>query len=104
MQGRNILLFVDSCATHPKGILFTRNVKVVYYPTNCRSILESLDLGIMRRLRQLYRMHVVQAGIVLRKLNTLFPFKTVYFLGVRGFTVLSYVVYDSLFQHKQLPQ
>lgn len=28
------------------------------------------------------------------KLNTKFPFKTVYFLGVRGLTISSYTVFD----------
>jgi hypothetical protein len=28
------------------------------------------------------------------KLNTKFPFKTVYFLGVRGLTTSSYIAYD----------
>jgi len=28
------------------------------------------------------------------KLNTKFTFKTVYFLGVRGLTTTSYIVYD----------
>jgi len=28
------------------------------------------------------------------KSNTKFPFKTVYFMGVRGLTALSYVEYD----------
>jgi hypothetical protein len=56
-------------------------------------------------LQAALRMHVVQAGLVLRqgynpvkchKLKTILPFEAVYFLGVRGFTFLSYVVYDSL--------
>jgi len=46
----------------------------------------------------------IQAGLVLcqgyipekhqDKLNTKFPFITVYFLGVRGLMTLAYVVYD----------
>jgi len=67
MQGRNILLFVDSCATHPKDMLCIRNMKVVYYPTNCTSMLQPLDLGTMRCIRELYRMHVVQAGLVIHQ-------------------------------------
>ena len=56
MQG---LLFVDSCATHPKDMLLIRNMKVVYYPTNCTSMLQPLDLGTMRCFRELYRTHVI---------------------------------------------
>jgi hypothetical protein len=67
MQGRNILLFVDSCATHPKDVLFIRNMKVVYYPTNLTSMLQPHDWGTMRCFRELYRMHIVQAGLVLRQ-------------------------------------
>ena len=65
MQGRSVLLFVDSCATHPKDMLFIRNMEVIYYLTNCTSVLQPLDLGIIRRFKQLCRMYVVQAGLVL---------------------------------------
>jgi DDE superfamily endonuclease. len=41
VQGGNIFLFVDSCAAHLLGISFVRNVKVVYYPPNCISMLTS---------------------------------------------------------------
>jgi len=65
MQGRNVLFFVDSCATYRKEMLFIRNIEVVCYPTNCTNMLQPLDLGMMRHFKQLYRMHVVQAGLVL---------------------------------------
>jgi hypothetical protein len=47
-QNRNILLFVDSCAAHPKDTWFLRNVKVIRYPENCTSVLQPLDLGVIK--------------------------------------------------------
>jgi hypothetical protein len=52
VQGRNILLFVDNCAAHPQDTLFLRNVKVVYYPPNCTSMLQPLDLGTIKCFKQ----------------------------------------------------
>lgn len=41
VQGRNVL-FVDISATHPKDMLFLLNLKFVYYPPNCTSMLPSM--------------------------------------------------------------
>jgi hypothetical protein len=46
-QNRQIILFVDNCAAHPKDTFFLRNVKVVRYPAICSSMLQPLDLGII---------------------------------------------------------
>jgi hypothetical protein len=61
-QNRNILLFVDNCATHPKDISFVRNVKVIRYPENCTSVLQPLDLGVIKCYKQLYRKRLVQTA------------------------------------------
>jgi hypothetical protein len=65
VQSRNILLFVDNCATHPQDSSFPRNVKVVYYPPNCTSVLQPLDLGTIKCFKQLYRKHLVQKAACL---------------------------------------
>jgi hypothetical protein len=52
-QSRNILLFVDNCAAHPNDTSFVRNVKVIRYPTNCTSVLQPLDLGVIKCYKQL---------------------------------------------------
>jgi hypothetical protein len=64
-QGRNILLFVDNSDAHPQDTSFLRNVKVVYYPPNCTSVLQPLDLGTIKCFKQLYRKHLVQEAMCL---------------------------------------
>jgi hypothetical protein len=46
-QNRNILLFVDNCAAHPKDTLFLRSVKVIWYPENCTGVLQPVNLGVI---------------------------------------------------------
>jgi hypothetical protein len=64
-QNRNIPLFVDNCATHPKDASFLRNVKVIRYPANCTSVLQPLDLGVLKSYKQLYRKRLVQTAVCL---------------------------------------
>jgi hypothetical protein len=59
-QNRNILLFVNNCATHPQYTSFLRNVKVIRYPANCTSVVQPLDLGVIKCYKQLYRKHNMQ--------------------------------------------
>jgi hypothetical protein len=63
-QNRNILLFVDNCAAHPKDTSFLRNVKVIRYPANCTSVLQPLDLGVIKCYK-LYRKRLVQTAVCL---------------------------------------
>jgi hypothetical protein len=64
-QNRNILLFVDNCAAHPKDTSFLRNVKVIQYLINCTSVLQPLDLGVIKCYKQLYRKCNVQTAVCL---------------------------------------
>ena len=47
-QNRQIIVFVDKCAMHPKDTSFLKNVNVVRYPANCTSMPQPLDLGIIQ--------------------------------------------------------
>jgi hypothetical protein len=60
-QNRNILVFVDSCAAHPKYTSFLRNVKVIRYPAK----LQPLDLGVIKSYKQLYRKRLIQTAVCL---------------------------------------
>jgi hypothetical protein len=64
-QNRNILLFADNCAAHPKVTSFLRNVKVIRNPANCTSVLQPLDLGVIKCYKQLYRKRNVQTAVCL---------------------------------------
>jgi hypothetical protein len=63
-QNRQIILFVDNCAAHPKDTSFLRNV-IVGYPANCTSTLQPPDLGISHSLKAYYRKCLVQTSICL---------------------------------------
>jgi hypothetical protein len=64
-QNRNNLLFVDNCAAHPKDTSFVRKVKVIRYPANCTSVLQPLDLGVIKCYKQLYRKCLVLTAVCL---------------------------------------
>jgi hypothetical protein len=66
-QNRNILLFVDNCAAHPKDTSFLRNVKVIWYLANCTSVFQPLALGVIMCYKQLYKKkkHLLQTAVCL---------------------------------------
>jgi hypothetical protein len=61
-QNRQIILFVDNCAAHPKDTHFLRNVTVVQYPANFTSTLQPFDLGIIHSFKGYYRKRLVQTS------------------------------------------
>ena len=65
VQNRQIILFVDNCAVHPKDTSFLRNVKVVRYPANCTSTIQPLDLGLIHSSKTYYRKSLVRTSICL---------------------------------------
>jgi hypothetical protein len=65
VQNRNILLFVDNCAAHPKYTTFLRNLKVIWYPENCTGVLQPFNLGVIKCYKQLYRKRLVQIAVCL---------------------------------------
>lgn len=54
IQKKKILLFIDQCPAHPP-ICNLENVKVLFFPANCTSVLQPLDLGIIRTVKVNYR-------------------------------------------------
>jgi hypothetical protein len=64
-QNRQIILFVDNCAAHPKDTSFLKNVKVVRYLANCTSTLQPLNLLIIHSLKAYYGKRHVQTTICL---------------------------------------
>ncbi|KAG8227227.1 hypothetical protein J437_LFUL008191 [Ladona fulva] len=69
-QRWKILLFVDNCAAHPKDNPYLKNVKVLFYPPNCTSVLQPLDMGIIWCFKQLYRKQLVQRVVSLMDSGT----------------------------------
>lgn len=55
---RNILLFVDNCPAHP-NVTGLKSVRLVFLPPNTTAVLQPMDQGIIRCLKQLYRRNLI---------------------------------------------
>ena len=64
-QGRKVLLFIDNCAAHFLDTSSLKNVKVVFYPPNCTSVVQPLHSGIIKNFKQAYRKQLVQRAVCL---------------------------------------
>lgn len=60
VQSRTFLLILDNYASHLQDTSFVWSMKPVYYPPNCTSMLQPLDLGIIKCFKQYYRKQLVQ--------------------------------------------
>jgi hypothetical protein len=65
VQGRSIQLFLDSFAACLQAMSFLRNVKVVCSSSNCRSVLQPLNFGIIPCCNPLYNEHILQKAVCL---------------------------------------
>lgn len=50
---KKVLLLLDNCPAHPKVTL--SNIKLVFLPPNCTSVIQPLDQGIIKCLKNYYR-------------------------------------------------
>ena len=83
-QKRKILLFMDQSPTHPQEIDFLQNVKIIFFPANCTSKLQPLDLGIIKSFKVHYRKRLIQhalqnitTGNTNKKINVLESFNMI---------------------------
>jgi hypothetical protein len=51
-KSRKMLLFVDHCPAHPKDVRNFKNVQVEFFPANATSVLQPMDQGIIKALKQ----------------------------------------------------
>lgn len=63
---RKIILFLDKCSAHPSNLKLN-NIKLAFFPPNCISELQPLNLGIIRAFKYFYRKNLVQ--ILLSKIE-----------------------------------
>lgn len=70
-KNRKIIMLVDQCSAHPPDTTYLRNIKVKFFPANCTSVLQPLDLGIIQNFKIKYRRQLLQ-----RTLNMLNRGKT----------------------------
>lgn len=63
-ENRKILLFVDNCPAHPKSIQEKlKAITLCFFPPNATSVLQPLDLGIIRTMKHYYRYDLVKQRI-----------------------------------------
>jgi hypothetical protein len=53
-ENRNILLFLDNCSVHSQNLNLS-NIKIEFFPPNCASVLQPLDMGIIKNIKVNYR-------------------------------------------------
>ncbi|KAG8226398.1 hypothetical protein J437_LFUL011936 [Ladona fulva] len=58
-ENRKILLFIDNCPSHPRGVEL-KKVKVEFLPKNSSGVLQPLNQGIIKVMKQKYRKLIVQ--------------------------------------------
>lgn len=58
LQKRNILLFVDNATPHKVDFQLS-NIKVVFMPPNCTSVLQPLDQGVIWSFKCIYRQMIL---------------------------------------------
>ena len=120
-QNRSILLFIDSAGFHrdPYDLKGRYSyIKLVFFPANCTSKLQPLDLGIIQNFKVHYRKlllrHIItmttdhdSATDIAKTLDVLQAIRWMGLLGLRSRTIpLSNVLQQLEFpalSHKQLP-
>nr|XP_042904651.1 tigger transposable element-derived protein 6 [Parasteatoda tepidariorum] len=73
---KKIALLIDNCTAHT-SIPKLHNVGIVYFPANCTSILQPLDMGIIKCFKGYYRKRLVESILVNIENKVEDPFKTV---------------------------
>lgn len=54
-QKRKICLLLDNCSAHPKVVGGLKNIRMEFLPANTTSIMQPMDMGIIRNLKGHYR-------------------------------------------------
>ncbi|XP_021695375.1 tigger transposable element-derived protein 4-like [Aedes aegypti] len=64
MENRQVLMFVDNCTAHPKAVQEKlKFIKLHFFPPNATSVLQPLDLGVIKALKHHYRHSLVKQRI-----------------------------------------
>lgn len=58
--GRSVALFLDNCSAHHIDETELTNVRLVFFPPNCTSVLQPLDQGVIRSVKCAYRERLIQ--------------------------------------------
>lgn len=61
---RNIILFIDQCPAHPADVPPLKNVRVLFFPPNCASALQPMELGVIRYVKAHYRKSLIRKLLI----------------------------------------
>jgi hypothetical protein len=64
-KNRNILLFIDKCAVHPKNVAHLSNVRVEFLPPNIQPMVQ----GVIKVLKHQFRKQLVGKMLQLIRIN-----------------------------------
>lgn len=67
IQNRKILLLVDNCPAHPNVQL--HNIELHFFPLNGNSVLQPMERGVIRNLKQIYRRHMLLKTLESQEIN-----------------------------------
>jgi DDE superfamily endonuclease len=62
-NNRKIALLMDNCSAH-NNMPNLKNVKCIFFPPNCTSVLQPLDQGIIRSMKAHYRTRLMQRILI----------------------------------------
>jgi hypothetical protein len=63
LSGRRVCLILDNCPSHKLQEFFSPQVELCFYPPNTTSVLQSLDVGIIKVFKQYYKRHLLEEFI-----------------------------------------
>jgi hypothetical protein len=58
-KSRKVLLILDNCAAHPQCSESLKNIRLEFLPVNTASLVQAMDMGIVKILKMLYRGELV---------------------------------------------
>lgn len=62
-EKRKILLFLDNACSHPRDIKL-QNIKLIFLPPNCTSVVQPLDQGVIKSFKAFYKTFIVKQLLI----------------------------------------
>ncbi|CRL04459.1 CLUMA_CG017542, isoform A [Clunio marinus] len=60
VENRFVVAIVDNCSAHTKSVSYLlQNIRLVFFPSNCSSVPQPMNMGIVKNIKQLYRTELV---------------------------------------------